>query len=153
MQLRGWRSTARLLGMETLRAPVPVAHRLGMPEGALLVSLRRLRLADDHPVAIQTAYLPALFFPEIDRFDFAGESLYEVMLREYGVKAAVATETYRASKVDAGEATLLVVEPGSAALRAERLTSDSTGRRIEYVESVMRGDRYTLSLRLSASGR
>src|ERR1700716_648581 len=30
MQLRGWRSTARLLTMETLRAPVPIAHRLGM---------------------------------------------------------------------------------------------------------------------------
>jgi GntR family transcriptional regulator len=153
MQLRGWRSTARLIGIDTMRAPSPIAHRLGMPEGALLAAIRRVRLADDHPVALQTAYLPALLFPGVERFDFAVESLYEVMQREYGVKPAVATETYRAAKVTAEEARLLDVEQDSAALRAERLTSDSTGRRVEYVESVMRGDRYTLSLRLSASGR
>jgi GntR family transcriptional regulator len=153
MELRGWQSTARLLGMDTVRAPLSYATRLGVPEGALLVNIRRVRLADDHPVAIQLTHLPALLFPGIERFDFARESLYEVMQREYGVKPAVASETYRASKVTAEEAALLEVPPDSAALRAERLMSDSTGRRVELVESVMRGDRYTLSLRLSASGR
>lgn len=153
MQLRGWRSTARLLRIESERAPLPIAHRLALPEGALLTNIHRVRLADDHPVAIQVAHLPALLFPGIERFDFARESLYEVMRREYGVKASVASETYRASKVTAEEAGLLEVEADSAALRAERLTADSTGRQVELVESVMRGDRYTLSLRLSASGR
>jgi GntR family transcriptional regulator len=75
------------------------------------------------------------------------------MRREYEVKPAVATETYRASKVTVDEAALLEVAPDSAALRAERVMSDSTGRRVELVESVMRGDRYTLSLRLTVSGR
>lgn len=153
MERRGWRPSARLVGIDSVRAPLHIAHQLGLPEGALLISIRRVRLADDHPVAIQVAHLPSLLFPGIERFDFAAESLYGIMRREYGLEPAVATETYRASKVDEAEAELLEVEVESAALRAERLTTDSTGRRVELVESVMRGDRYTLSLRLSASAR
>ncbi|HZV50683.1 MAG TPA: GntR family transcriptional regulator [Candidatus Dormibacteraeota bacterium] len=153
MQLRGWRAAARLLGMETEHASLAVAQRLGIPEGALVTRIRRVRLADDDPVAIQVATVPALLFPGLDRFDFARESLYAVMQREYGIKPAVATEVYRASLASAEEAALLEVEVSSPVLRCERLTSDSTGKRVEVVESVMRGDRYTLSLRLTASGR
>ena len=71
--------------------------------------------------------------------------------REYEVKPAHAAETYRASTVDGDEAELLEVPVGSPVFRVERVTSDGTGQRIELVESVIRGDRYTLALRLTAS--
>lgn len=151
MQLRGWRSTARVLDLRTERALARVGPKLGLMPGAPVHVVSRVRLADETPVAVQTAYVPALLFPGLEVHDFGRESLYEVLQREYGVKPAGATEVYRASTVVAEEAALLEVEPNSPAFRVERLTSDSTGRRIELVESVIRGDRYTLVVRLSAS--
>jgi GntR family transcriptional regulator len=151
MRLRGWRSSARLIAFRTQRAPAALATRLGLSTGALLHVLCRVRLADDLPVAVQTAYVPALLFPDLESHDFRRESLYEVFERAYGVKPATATEVYRASKLSDEEAELLETEPDSPAFRVERLTTDSTGRRVELVESVVRGDRYTLVLRLSVS--
>jgi len=151
MRLRGWQSSARVTGFHTERAPAALATRLGLSAGALVHVLGRVRLADQLPVAVQRAYVPALLFPDLESHDFQHESLYEVFERDYGVKPATATEVYRASKLTDEEAELLEAEPDSPAFRVERLTTDSTGRRVELVKSVVRGDRYTLVLRLSAS--
>jgi GntR family transcriptional regulator len=148
---RGWQSSARLLAIRTERAPAEVATKLGLGGGALVTTISRVRLANRQPVAIQTAHVPALLFPGLDRRDFASESLYTVLRRDYGIRPASATETYHASRLLSGEAELLEAEVGSAAFRVERLTNDSSNRRIELVESVIRGDRYTVVLRLSAS--
>jgi GntR family transcriptional regulator len=151
MRMRGWRSSARQLSFRTERAAESVATRLGLSAGTLLHTLSRVRLADGLPVAVQTAHMPALLFPGLESHDFRRESLYEVFDRDYGVKPATATETYRASTLTTEEAELLEAEPDNPAFRVERLTTDSTGRRVELVESVVRGDRYTVVLRLSAS--
>jgi GntR family transcriptional regulator len=151
MRLRGWRSSARVLALRTERAESALATRLGVGAGSLVHLIARVRLADGLPVAVQRAYVPALLFPGLEDHDFERESLYEVFERDYGVKPATATEVYHASTVTGEEAALLETDPGSPAFRVERLTTDSTGRRVELVESVVRGDRYTLVLRLSAS--
>jgi GntR family transcriptional regulator len=151
MRARGWKGSARVLALTTERAPERVTTRLGLSPGALVTVLKRVRLADGLPVAIQTAHVPALLFPGLDSYDFGRESLYAVFERDYGIRPASATEVYHAGKVAAEEAEPLGVQPGSPAFRVERLATGSTGRRIELVDSVIRGDRWTLVLRLSAS--
>jgi len=150
MEARGWHGTARVLALRTERAATRVATKLGLSTGAPVSIIRRVRLADGLPVAIQTAHLPALLFPELERYDFSRESLYGVLERVYGVRPAHATEIYHAGKVGQAEADPLDVEVGSPAFHVERVASDSTDRRIELVDSVIRGDRWTLVLRLSA---
>jgi GntR family transcriptional regulator len=151
MRARGWRASARMLALRTERASGGIATKLGLSSGALVSIITRVRLADGLPVAIQTTHLPALLFPGLEKHDFSRESLYEVLERAYGVKPAHATEVYHASKITPDEAAQLEVEPDTSAFRVERVTSDSTDRRIELVDSVIRGDRWTLVLRLSAS--
>ena len=151
MERRGWRSSARVVSVSFVPASVAVATKLGISEGGPPTVVKRVRLADEAPVGLQAAHVPSLFFPGLERHDCSHESLYRVFERTYGVKPANAAETYRASTVEDHEAELLEVPPGSPVFRVERVTSDGTGRRIELVESVIRGDRYTLALRLSAS--
>jgi GntR family transcriptional regulator len=151
LRQRGWEPSARVLSIETVRAEPWVSGKLGLPANAPVTVLRRLRMADGLPVALQRAHLPALQFPGLERFDFSHESLYEVLARHYGVKAGNATDIYRAGTAVGEEADLLQVPNDSAAFRVERLTTDSTGKRIELVESVIRGDRWTLVLKLAVS--
>lgn len=150
MTMRGWESEAQVLSIRTERGDPAICMRLGVSAGAHLTRIERLRLANGKPVAIQVASLPALLFPGLEKHEFSRQSLYDVLRREYDVRPSNAVETYRASVVTALEAALLEVADGSPAFRAERLTQDSSGRWIELVESVIRGDRYTLQLRLAA---
>ncbi len=151
LRQRGWEPSARVLSIGTTHAEPWVSTRLGLPAGGRVTVLRRLRMAEGQPVAVQAAHLSALQFPGLERFDFSRESLYEVLAREYGVTPGSATDVYRAGTAGEEAAPLLQVAPESAAFRVERLTTDSTGRRIELVESVIRGDRWTLVLKLSAN--
>ena len=148
---RGWHASARVLALGTERASGRIATKLGLSSSTLVWIISRVRLADGLPVAIQTTHLPALLFPGLERHDFSRDSLYEVYERVYSVKPAHATEVYHAGKITPAEAVPLEVDPDSPAFRVERVTTDSTGRRIELVDSVIRGDRWTLVLRLSAS--
>jgi GntR family transcriptional regulator len=153
MQSRGWTSAARVIGVRTGRVPADVCLQLGVGESSVVTAIERVRLADGEPVALQVAYLPAINFPGLEGYDFGRESLYEVLNQHYNVQPAAATETYRASTAGPEEAKQLEVPAGSAVFRAERVTVDGTGHKIEYVRSVIRGDRYSLQLRLAAIGK
>lgn len=150
MSSRGWRSTARTLQADVCRVGPDITTKLGLPPNALVAVIRRVRFADDEPLAIQVAHLPAMLFPGLEVHTFDKESLYHVLERVYGVRPATASEQYNAARLSAAEARLLGVAAGSPAFRVERVTSDSAGRRIELVRSVIRGDRYTLAVQLSA---
>lgn len=150
MQSRGWRSTARTLQAEVRRADPDVATILGLRPNARVAVIRRVRFADDEPLAIQVTHLPAALFPGVELHTLEKESLYQVLERAYGVRPATASEQYNAARLSAAEARLLGVAAGSPAFRVVRVTSDSAARRIELVRSVIRGDRYTLAVQLSA---
>jgi len=148
---RGWKPSARVLEMRVHNAGSHIGPKLGIPDSALAISLSRVRIADGDPIAIQTSHVPAVLFPGLDKLDFSHRSLYDVMEVDYGTRPIRSTDTYIASMLSAKEAELLEVRTGSPALRSERVSTDSTGRTLEFVESVIRGDRYTIVLNLSAT--
>lgn len=152
MELRGWRSSTRLVRFDTVPADQKISARLGLPDESKVFALTRVRLADDQPIAVQTAYLPVRLVPRLDAFDLSAGSLYDVLEKEYGMRPVQASESWEASAVSRAEARLLAVPPKSPAFRVERLTADSSGQRIELVQSVIRGDKYTLILQLGARG-
>lgn len=148
---RGWKPSARVLDMRVHTAGSHIGPKLGIPDGALAISLSRVRIADDVAIAIQTTHVPAVLFPGLDKLDFTHRSLYQVMENDYGTRPVRSTDTYIASKLSAKEAQMLEARTGSPALRSERVSTDSTGRTLEFVESVIRGDHYTIVLNLSVS--
>lgn len=152
MHARGWKASARVGSIRTEHARPDVATKLGLTPSALVTVIERVRLADGAPMAIQTVYLPALLFPGLEKYHFEHASLYATLEREYGVYPANATETYHAIKVARAEARLLEIPAGSPAFSVERITSDARSRRIELVDALIRGDKYTLAISLSAAG-
>jgi GntR family transcriptional regulator, N-acetylglucosamine utilization regulator len=154
-EMRGHGLAARSLVLEqgTLSAPADVALWLEIDSGAPVFCLRRLRLANGEPMGLQTAYLPTTLVPGIEDLSFADDSLYEVLASRYSLYPAKARETHQAVLVAAEEAALLRVDPGAPALAAERLTSLASGQPLEYVQSIMRGDRYRIVLDLVRATR
>lgn len=153
MRGHGRVATSRVIVQDVVEAPAAIASRLDVAAGARLFRLQRLRLADGEPMGVQTAYIPLALVPGIDLLSFVDASLYEVLASRYALQPASAREAHQAVPVPEDAAALLRVPPGSPALSAERLTTLGDGRPLEYVHSIMRGDRYKIVLDLTPAAR
>lgn len=148
MRRRGMRPSSRVLEKEVVAAGSSVAEKLQLAESTPVFRLSRLRLADDTPMGLQTAYLPACLVPDIIEEDLAAGSLYEILERKYGLTPRRAREIHQARLLDREEARYLSAPEGAPALAAERLSYLADGTPLELVYSVMRGDRYQIVLEL-----
>jgi len=147
MRTLGYTVSSRVLEARVVPAHAGVADKLQVTEGEPVTLIRRLRHASDRPITLQSSYVPVVRCPNLLEEDLSG-SLYEVLHR-YGVRFERAQEIYIATALDHTEAELLDVRAGSPALRCERISRGSDGRVIEYVESVLRGDFYSVTVDLT----
>jgi GntR family transcriptional regulator len=149
MRRHGLVPTSQVLEQNVVASPGAVAAALAIEPGTSVFRLRRLRLANREPMGVQTAYLPLDLVPGIADIAFAEASLYDILHTRYGLHPATARETYCVALMKRDEAALLRVAARSPAMTAERVTFLSGGRALEYVESVMRGDRYKVVIDLA----
>jgi GntR family transcriptional regulator len=145
---RGMRPSSVVLAMDTTDATFEMAQLCGLPPGARVVRIVRLRLGDGEPLAIERVFLPAAYVPAIEEHDFSRESLYQVLREEYDIVVASAHQTMEAALPTAEEQEGLGIGKTAPVLRIFRLTSDVDGRVVEYVRSAYRGDRFQLSVAL-----
>lgn len=148
MRARGLRPGARVLRFEATVPAPSVAAALRLGKGERTVVLRRLRLANEEPVALETVHLPERLCPDILQESLENRSLYELLRGRYGIRIARADQQWQAVACPAGDARLLGVRAGSPVLRIERVTHDVTETPFEYLESYFRGDRYIFSAEL-----
>jgi GntR family transcriptional regulator len=145
-------ASSRVISRAVVSADSRVAERLQLSEGDPVCVLVRLRLADSEPMGVQTAHLPVALAPGLADMDLENASLYDVLRTKFGLDPARARETYFAVAADAGTASLLGVTVGAPIFSVERVTFLESGRPFEFVQSAMRGDRYSIILDLSANG-
>lgn len=93
------------------------------------VKIRRLRLADEVPLAILTNYLPTRF--EIHPADIESRGLY-AFLRSLGVNLKIAHQRISARLMTPEEAKLFETEIPAACLTVDRLAYDDLGQFVEF---------------------
>lgn len=148
MRRRGWQLETRVLDVLEIPAPPHVAQAMELSDGETLFRLRRLRMVDQTPLSLQTAYLPAALCPNLPENDLTG-SLYQLLESRYGLYLWTGNETLRARTATGEEAAHLEIEPNAAVMVAERITYGADGRAIEYLEAAWRGDRYDFRVTLT----
>lgn len=150
MTARGMRPGARLLTARTEPAGPSVARRLGLGAGDDVLRVRRLRLADDEPMAIEDLHVPAAVVPGLRGEDLVDTSFYALLAHRYGVEVASGEQVLEATLTSAEESALLLVPLRAPAFLIERTTRGTDGRALELVRSVYRGDRYRIVAPLGA---
>jgi len=146
---RGARPSSVVLVAQVIAATPQIATVLKLLEGAEVVELSRLRLSNELPLCIETAYIPHYLCPNILSNDFSRQSLYAVFQRDYGHRLIRAEQTMEAGLANGRELELLHMTAPAAVLRIERLTYNQNDALLEYVVSAYRGDRYKFHLTLS----
>jgi GntR family transcriptional regulator len=108
---------------------------------AEFLTVRRLRSADDLPLAILTNYLPVRF--NLSESDLEAKGLY-ACLRAAGVNLKIAHQRIGARLMTDEEAHLLGEEAPAACLTVERVAYDDTGQFVEYGRHVYRATHYSV---------
>ena len=138
--------TTKLLVRDDVPATDAVAEALGVEPGTVVPHIRRVRFAEDVPMAILENFLPPEFSDITDE-DLAAHGLYQ-LLRGRGVTMRVAKQRIGARAVTDDEASLLEIEDGDPVLTMSRTAYDASGRAVEYGVHCYRPDRYSFEVTL-----
>lgn len=146
MARRGMCASSRLLCAELAPASTMLGRALEVEVGERLVHLRRLRLADGFPMAIQISYLPHRFCPGLLEHDLERGSLYEILRNVYQLRLVTSQVSVEALLAEQEQAALLGVPLPAALLATEQITRLEGGAPVEFTRSLYRGDQYRLIL-------
>ena len=152
MLSRGQRPGARVLRFEATLASLAVAKALQLGAGEGVIVLKRLRLANGRPMALETVHLPETLFPGVIGESLEDRSLYALLRQKYGTRPGRALQQWQAVACSPADAKLLDLEKGSPVLQINRTTYDQHGRPFEYLESFFRGDKYVYYAELQNKG-
>lgn len=149
MTAQGLRPGSKLIDVTLTEAEPEVAKRLDLPEGAPVVRIERVRYANDEPMAVETVYLDGLRFPDVGEQLSAGNSLYSLLKEKYGVIPVEGEETIETVLAPPSASRLLGTDSSTPMLLLTRSSRDATGRPLEYVRSLYRGDRFRFNAKLT----
>ncbi|MFC6081814.1 GntR family transcriptional regulator [Sphaerisporangium aureirubrum] len=139
---------SRVLEFGPVPAGPQLATRLQLSPADPVLRVVRLRIVDDEPMAIERIQLPHTLVEGLLPADMESGSFYRLLRERFGVDVRSAVQTMEATVTDETEAELLHVPQHFPALGVERTTRDATGRIVEFVRSIYRGDRYRVTSEL-----
>jgi GntR family transcriptional regulator len=144
-QLRrhGMVAGARVLTAAGRQAGPAAAAALRLREGDPVHEIRRIRLADGKPIAVEHSLFPAALFPEMLQCRLDG-SLYELLEVRYGQRPHRARESLEPVTAGVREAEALEVAEGAPLMLVERTAYASSGQPLEFARDLFRGDRTRL---------
>jgi GntR family transcriptional regulator len=149
----GFRPGSRLLTGEVVPADERLAVALHARIGEPVVSLRRLRLLDNQPVAIAHDWMLAVSVPNLLRLDWhsGNRSLYDELRHRYRLLPEQGETLLSARLAEGDEADLLELRDPAPVLVVEQIAHSRDGTPINATTSVHHPTRYPL--RLEQSGR
>jgi GntR family transcriptional regulator len=143
IKARGMVPGSQVLQFDEVKPEPEVREHLRLAEGENVYLLKRLRLANGEPQAVETAYLPCRLFPGLIAEAMTDKSLYAVLAEKYQSVPTWADAEIEARVATKEEAALLKMEAGKPVLAAQRVTFAANYDVIETVYSIYRGDRFT----------
>jgi GntR family transcriptional regulator len=147
MALRGMEVSSHLLVSEIRRGTSEELAALQLAPRASVTHVRRLRLAEEKPMALEDVVLPPSCAAVLE-FDLEHGSLHEA-LTQLGEVPTTAVGLQFATTADREDAELLSVQPGAALLIEQRLISNQNAIPLEKTETRYVGDRFVFHIELS----
>jgi len=147
LRQRGYVPASQWIARETGVATVPEREALGLPRGAKVARLLRLRLADGVPMAYEHSALPLSVLPRPQELD---GSLYLHLARS-GAAPVRAVQHLRAINATADMTTHLQVPEGAALLWVSRVAHAADGAAIEFTQTYCRSDYYAFVAELRST--
>ncbi len=138
--------SSKVLSQKLVSASLQMQQALKISADQDVIEIKRVRLIDQVPMAIEINYLPATRFAGLETMNLSEASLYAILEDLYNVKPYVAEQTIEASTASSLEQKHLKIDKHVSVLHIEGTSFDQNHRPVEFFRSSFRGDRFKVSV-------
>lgn len=132
--------------IEKIEATSKLAEKLGLKQGAPVISLTRVRTADDVPIAYTIDYLPMHIVPDTFLTDFDGSSIYTYLEEQLGVELTNSLLEIKSLKAPATIARFLDIKPGALLMLLKQTDRNTQFVPVLYSEEYFVADRFEFTV-------
>ncbi len=144
---KGMVPSTKILNFAKTGVNAEVAASLGIEAGELVYNIKRLRLADAAPIAIEEVFLPEKYCHGLDQYDLT-ESLYSIMKKEYSYSIHYVDNMIEAVKPSKEDRVLLDIGTSVPVLGVTGVVYTSSDMKLWYEKSLYRSDMYLYNVRI-----
>ncbi len=145
MKARNLVPGSKLLHFEIYPADHDIKAKLSLKDDELIYKIKRLRLANNDPIAVETSFLPVNLVPGLTP-DKLASSIYTYIENDLKLTIGHASQTVEAAIVDAENQQHLKINKGVPILLIQRETYLENGTPLELVRSSYRADKYKFKI-------
>ncbi len=124
-----------------------VKQALDLEPEQKIFRVKRLRLADDTPIAVEEVFIPEKLCPDINKLNLT-KSLYDLLKTTYSIDISHVDNNIEAIKADKENRRLLMLESGVPVLKISGISYTKEGKKLFYERDVYRADKYQYSVRI-----
>lgn len=150
---QGLSSTMQIVRYLFERPTPAVAEELGISENSEVLSVRRLHLVEDEPIATVDLAIDAVLAADLSRRDIEEHAFYDLFPARLGIRVGRAEQRVRADVAGPEDAELLGAAEGAPILVCERITYSDRSQPLVHAVFRYRGDRFEFHSSLSSFER
>ncbi len=137
-----------------VRPPDHISKALGMRSGEKAVAIRRVRIVENHPLALTTSWLRVSRFPGLAERELTQGSLWATLEEHYGVEVKNSENVVELIQATALEAHLLHIATDDELLSFTGIVYDTADLPVEYMTALWsRQVRFNFSISAPTSSR
>jgi len=137
----GYNVSSRIVEFSTIFSLEKIAALLSIPLNSEFYKMKRLRLGNNIPLALEVLYIPKFVCPGLEKNDLEG-SFYKLLEEEYTIKVSKVSYKMEAILSNPMNSQLMELHKPTALLKVSGATYDTHNRMIFYEESLYRSDLY-----------
>lgn len=144
---KGLTPSTNVLHFEKISDRTDIKEILGLQENESLYNIKRLRLANDLPIAIEEVFIPERYCPQLEKHDLKS-SLYKLLKEEYSLVINYMDNSIEAARATKKERKLLGLEDSIPVLHISSVSHNDAGMKLFYEKDVYRSDEYNYNVRI-----
>jgi GntR family transcriptional regulator len=144
---KGMTPSTRVLEFTRIKEAFDIKTLLELEEQDEIHVIKRVRYANEQPVAIEEVFIPVEFCPGLEKHDLTS-SLYRLLREEYSYTIDFIDNTMEAAKPTKEEKELLDIPAGVPVLRVSGTSYAAAGKKLFYERDVYRSDLFNYSVRI-----
>jgi GntR family transcriptional regulator len=147
----GYATNTKMISFEKIPASTKISKFLNVEYGKDIFLVKRLRYVKGEPLSFHSSYVPARYFPDLDKQDLEHNQMCNVIEKNYNFTIQRRIETLEAVPAAPEEAWLLSIHPNSSLLLLENMVYTDGDLPLEYSRIIFRGDKIKIKLEYQRS--
>lgn len=137
----GYSVSTKILELSRITSLTKIAKLMEVPEDTQFYKVKRLRLGNNIPMALEVLYIPIQHCEGLDEYNLEA-SLYELLESKYDIKVSKVSYKMEAVIANPIYTKLLELKKSTALLKVSGISIDHNGKNLMYEESLYRSDLY-----------